>query len=266
MKTTILCLLLFAFIFFILRKRPGKPAEPDDHPQRETLTSEEKKGQRGEDLIADILYSTVKGEFALFRNVYVPNRDKTSEIDLLMVHEKGLFVFESKNYAGVIAGSMDALNWIHIHPSRKKYMFYNPVRQNQTHIKALSRYLQIPEKNFYSYIVFSKQCKLGRVPDNTPSVVITQTPQLAEQLQSMAVSLPSLYSAEEIRNIADRLSPLAEVDSSVKAKHIEAIRNAQESDACPWCGAKLVVRHGKYGTFWGCSSYPKCKFKRNIMR
>ena len=27
---------------------------------------------------------------------------------------------------------------------------------------------------------------------------------------------------------------------------------------------KLVLRHGKYGQFWGCSTYPKCRFTRPL--
>jgi ssDNA-binding Zn-finger/Zn-ribbon topoisomerase 1 len=29
---------------------------------------------------------------------------------------------------------------------------------------------------------------------------------------------------------------------------------------CPKCGGRLVERRGKYGSFYGCSNYPKCKF------
>lgn len=29
---------------------------------------------------------------------------------------------------------------------------------------------------------------------------------------------------------------------------------------CPNCGCKLVERHSQYGTFWGCSSFPHCRF------
>ncbi|MEL3909036.1 MAG: topoisomerase DNA-binding C4 zinc finger domain-containing protein [Treponemataceae bacterium] len=29
---------------------------------------------------------------------------------------------------------------------------------------------------------------------------------------------------------------------------------------CPKCDAKLKLRKGKYGEFYGCSNYPKCKF------
>lgn len=33
---------------------------------------------------------------------------------------------------------------------------------------------------------------------------------------------------------------------------------------CPQCGSKLVLRNGKYGDFYGCSGYPKCRFIKNI--
>ncbi len=32
---------------------------------------------------------------------------------------------------------------------------------------------------------------------------------------------------------------------------------------CPNCGGQLVLRHGQYGNFYGCSNYPKCKFIQN---
>lgn len=276
----IIAFLLVVLFFGILsRAFPRRRHKPQTHkPQgmepplqesrekrdREPLNREEKKGQRGEDLIADILDTNISGEFQLFRNVYVPNGDKTSEIDLLMVHEKGIVVFESKNYSGWIFGSMDGLNWLQRFPNGEKHSFYNPVRQNRNHIKALSQHLNIPESQFYSYVVFSDKCALKKVAENTRFTVITQTSKLAKQLQRTLAESTVSYNHEEIQAISERLIPLTNVDSSVKAKHIEDIRAAQESTVCPFCGAELVIRHGKYGDFWGCSSYPKCKFKRKI--
>ena len=34
--------------------------------------------------------------------------------------------------------------------------------------------------------------------------------------------------------------------------------------ACPDCGAKLVIRSGRRGTFLGCSAYPKCRHTENL--
>ena len=33
---------------------------------------------------------------------------------------------------------------------------------------------------------------------------------------------------------------------------------------CPECGAELKKREGRYGSFYGCSSFPRCKYTRNI--
>lgn len=33
---------------------------------------------------------------------------------------------------------------------------------------------------------------------------------------------------------------------------------------CPECGGKLKTKSGKYGMFYGCSNYPKCKYTRRI--
>ena len=34
----------------------------------------------------------------------------------------------------------------------------------------------------------------------------------------------------------------------------------ETNDVCPRCGGTLVKRNGKYGTFMGCSNYPKCRY------
>jgi len=32
------------------------------------------------------------------------------------------------------------------------------------------------------------------------------------------------------------------------------------TDQCPKCKAELIRKKGKYGDFFGCSTYPDCKF------
>ncbi|WP_418480317.1 topoisomerase DNA-binding C4 zinc finger domain-containing protein, partial [Dysosmobacter sp.] len=71
-------------------------------------------------------------------------------------------------------------------------------------------------------------------------------------------SLP-IYSHEEIRSMTERLSGLTNKSEAEKLQHIEAINTK-----CPFCGSELVLRKGKYGSFWGCSTYPKCKFTRQV--
>lgn len=38
----------------------------------------------------------------------------------------------------------------------------------------------------------------------------------------------------------------------------------EEEITCPVCGGELVLRKGKFGMFYGCSSFPRCRFTRNV--
>lgn len=199
------------------------------------------------------------GELVVLKNIYVPYRDKTSEIDLLMIHEKGIFVFESKNYSGWIFGNASQLNWTQSLQNGEKHHFYNPIRQNQTHIKALSEYLNMPISSFTSYIVFSERCSLKSVPENTDQVIIVRRPDMLKKLRTQLGSSVNLYSSEEMLQLVQKLQPLTNKDEAEKQQHINDIK-----EKCPFCGNELVLRRGKYGQFWGCSTYPKCKFTRPL--
>ncbi len=203
--------------------------------------------------------NNLEGKLVVLKNIYVPYRDKTSEIDLLMIHEKGIFVFESKNYSGWIFGSAEQLNWTQSLPNKEKHQFYNPIRQNQAHIKALSEFLNIPISSFTSYIVFSERCSLKRVPENTDQVVIVRRPDMLKKLRAQLRSSVSLYSSEEIMQLVQKLQPLTNKSEAEKRQHIDDIK-----EKCPFCGNELVLRRGKYGQFRGCSAYPKCKFTRPL--
>ncbi|WP_160679524.1 restriction endonuclease [Clostridium sp. C8-1-8] len=53
------------------------------------------------------------------------------------------------------------------------------------------------------------------------------------------------------------LYQLLEMDSKFRTRY-------EDKKLCPRCGAKLVVREGKYGKFYGCESYPNCNFTMNL--
>ena len=37
-----------------------------------------------------------------------------------------------------------------------------------------------------------------------------------------------------------------------------------EVEKCPKCGGELILRHSKRGSFYGCSNFPKCWYKKSI--
>lgn len=41
-------------------------------------------------------------------------------------------------------------------------------------------------------------------------------------------------------------------------------KSNKNDDICPECGGNLVLKKGKYGSFIGCSNFPKCHYKKKI--
>jgi restriction endonuclease Mrr len=62
---------------------------------------------------------------------------------------------------------------------------------------------------------------------------------------------------------------LATIGESVSEKRIEqGVQSTAPSKApicpIPGCTSRMVCRVGKFGSFWGCARYPRCKGTRNI--
>lgn len=48
-------------------------------------------------------------------------------------------------------------------------------------------------------------------------------------------------------------------------KELENLEKSPKAvQKCPRCGSFLQKRNGKFGAFWGCTGYPKCKFTKNV--
>jgi len=61
---------------------------------------------------------------------------------------------------------------------------------------------------------------------------------------------------EVVKSFYEYFIPLIE-----KAKlQMEKIPPKETGEPCPLCGQPLVIRKGKYGSFEGCSDYPKCRY------
>lgn len=47
-------------------------------------------------------------------------------------------------------------------------------------------------------------------------------------------------------------------------KTIATDEDINKEVTCPECGANMTLKKGKYGSFYGCSNFPKCKCTKNI--
>ncbi len=115
------------------------------------------KGEYGEHLILEAILK-LSPDNKILQNLYIPIRNGSTEIDVVWVSRKGIFVFESKNYGGWIFGSENSEQWMQIiYDDRRQ--FYNPIKQNNTHIYALRRIIS-KDVNYYNIVVFSNRCEI----------------------------------------------------------------------------------------------------------
>jgi len=181
------------------------------------------KGIAGESIIQLLLNNPQLGYRKIMKNIYVPYGNQTTEIDVLMIHETGIYVIESKNYSGWIFGSENQQQWTQMLNSYTKKRFYNPVWQNRTHIRALSNYTNIDKSKIKSYIVFSDRCELKAVPPNTSECIITKIDLFLYAIYNDINNRKKIFTVEEVNQIEEKLKPITNVSQEVKNKHIQDI-------------------------------------------
>ena len=73
---------------------------------QQRIWDERGKGYYGEYLVFCDLYRNITGNCKLLMNLNIPSEQQgTTEVDLLMIHETGIYVFETKHYKGTIYGN-----------------------------------------------------------------------------------------------------------------------------------------------------------------
>lgn len=163
-------------------------------------------------------------------NIYMPKEnDETTEIDVLMICKKGLFVFESKNYSGWIFGSENQNKWYQTLPtgrgSSHKEHFYNPIMQNRSHIKHLKAFLgkQVPMR---SIIVFSDRCTLKGIQIRSNDISVINRYSVAPVVSGICNQIPNdLLTDNDITEIYNKLYPYTQVDETIIIKHVANIHN-----------------------------------------
>lgn len=188
------------------------------------------KGRYGEYLTYKYLKAFENEDAKFLFNIYIPKENgETTEIDVLMICSKGLFVFESKNYSGWIFGSESQKNWHQTLPTGRgrsnKEHFYNPVMQNRSHIKHLKTFLgeQIP---MHSIITFSDRCTLKSVEIKSNDVSVINRYNVFNVVTEICNRISNeLLTTEQINDIYNKLYQFTQIDSLTKEQHVSAIRN-----------------------------------------
>ena len=198
-----------------------------------------------------------------FRNVIVPDGRGTTEIDVVLVGNTGVFVIELKNYNAWIFGTEDDEKWTARYVDGSTHQFQNPLRQNYRHVMALVAKLGIPRDKFHSLVAFSGDCEL-KTP-MPPNVFVGDYEDRVRRTDGIL-----LIDADVSRVCAILRTLESQSTAEVHDEHVGRLHERFASTStCPKCGAPLVVRRSTKPTsdgepFLGCRAYPRCTYIRKL--
>ena len=91
-------------------------------------------------------------------DIFFNDQGKSRQIDHIAITEFGVFVIETKNYAGYIYGREDSTKWKQ-YLNNKCFLFDNPINQNYGHKKIVEDLLS-SSVFIESIVVFINRCNL----------------------------------------------------------------------------------------------------------
>lgn len=218
--------------------------------------------------------------YRLFRNVTLPTDDGSTQIDHIVVSRHGVFVVETKNYAGWIFGKPHDKMWTQKFP-RHTSKFQNPLRQNYKHVRTLEALTGLPGNALFSVIAFvgSAQFKTP-MPDNVT--------RLHGCVAFIRAKQAMLLTEQEVGRVIERIaSGRLEPSMATHAAHVRHVRDlvkAKEaqgtpastpapappaSTRCPHCSGALEDYIYKTGAkagnaFRGCVEFPVCHYRVDL--
>lgn len=238
--------------------------------------SAKQKGIEGEGYIRTALAKLPEEYHTLNDVVFETNNGNTTQIDHIVISKYAIFAIETKNYVGKIKGADYWQDWTQLIINdvtyRRKWWktytyvtkstFYNPVKQAIGHTKAIDK--TIGTHHYIPIVAFVGNVDLDEVRSDHHVIYAQNILRTIQQYEE-----PYLAEAE-VSWIAARLSHRNKRDLITDKQHISNIDKNKDrinklisQGICPQCGSPLALRNGRYGQFYGCKGYPKCKFTQN---
>lgn len=211
-------------------------------------------GHAGEHWTKKELNKLPKDKYIVLNDILLFLDNYSCQIDHIVLSKYGIFVIETKQYHGYIIGDRYDKQWVR-HLGNSKIYYENPIRQNYGHVKNICKLLNLNDKQVFNIVCFPGEVNL-HVKHDGEIVNIHDLNDTILSHQDEIIAAPEVYEKIIMKN--------NNTDKSTKKKHIVYAQNAKNNfvNMCPKCGGGLILRKGKYGDFYGCSNYPKCRYTR----
>ena len=160
------------------------------HKNRELIKSVTSlnRGTNSElNLILKLLKSGINSKTIFHDLIIKKENDKFSQVDIVIATTQGIIVIEVKDYSGWIFGNGNQTNWTQVMAfGKRKYRFYNPIKQVRSQISSLKNSLEQFDKiPFFSIIVFYGDCRLKDINYVPKGTFIVKPHRILEALNSI---------------------------------------------------------------------------------
>lgn len=103
-------------------------------------------GREGEKEATEIIRRILRENDILLTNIRVNYKEKKTELDNVVINNRGVFIIEVKNYSGVLTGGEDDYEWTKYKVSGGGNIYEkqvrNPIKQVRRQVYILSRFLK----------------------------------------------------------------------------------------------------------------------------
>lgn len=191
------------------------------------------KGRQGETVTAEQL-NKLRGYKRIVSNLWIPKNAEgdACEIDMVLIHQKGIFVIENKNYTGWIYGSETDRCWCQI-TGGQRYSFYNPIRQNSCHIRHLRHFLtdrydslgyEADGALYDSVITFNEGARLKIRRPSSKEVLVASSANVRRRLGWRLFWRRRIYTKKEVDQIWQLLKQQQDPSKKTIRKHVRELK------------------------------------------
>ena len=231
----------------------------------------------------------------ILHDIYIESGTLAAQIDFYVITPKVDFIIECKNLFGDIEinNRGEFVRTFDINGKKVKEGIYSPITQNERHLlvvknkkmESVGGLRQIMINRYFddfhkSLIVLAnpKTVLNSKYAKKEVKEKVIRLDQLIETIKTVCRESKEVSSSKkEMQERAERILSwnveerkeyiqkyqdlLCELESMKREENTAPLEQKMKT-LCPLCGKELVERKGKFGDFWGCSGYPKCRFTK----
>lgn len=192
-------LLLVAFIFYLVNNWIL------DRKLLNAVTSKYRGTRAERKLVVDLQKLGIPAE-NIFHDLYLEHsKGKFTQIDVVVIMHNGIIVFEDKDYSGWLFGSGNQEYWTQVlNYGSEKNRFYNPVKQNKSHVQHLRDAIG-NDSTIFSCVIFHGNCVLKNVrniPDDTNVIYAKSLRNYIEYVKSVGSFIENLSHVRDVLKTA----------------------------------------------------------------